>query len=1584
MSQQYPNYRPQFSQQPLPPHSQDDYGFQHNLAGVPLHHSSSSIYDDPEEMDYAGGMDEEGGEGLGTRLQSDEAMGGVSEYAYAPDPYSSPTPSSSNAPSFVSQLRPQPASNYSSQYSRVESYYAPVPVPPQPDFTRKQQQPVASTSSSSSRSAFASYRPPLPQYQDQSRVRPPQIARPQPIRAMPVRTNSRPNSNRQIASNQQNNDFSGALPNNVPLHSYNRSQPQQGMGSISRTQNNLVQGDRRALESRGSMGTDEAEYWGDEGLDEVVMQIRSGPQEARLPQQQRPRVVTQEPQVQYYDDLVPQDEPNASTVGQPRNAPSSNRSSINKKSIKLKPINLLPDAFRSIWRFGVFNAVQSCCFDSVYGSDENVVVSAPTGAGKTVLFELAILRLFSTSTSSQSKVLYMAPTKSLCSERAVDWKKKFERGLGWKVTELTGDSEIGSSIWREVASSRIIVTTPEKWDALTRRWHDHDPVLSELRLFCVDEVHSVGADVRGAVLEVVVSRMKTLGTSTRFVAVSATVPNIKDVSEWLSNPDEGGPATIFEFGDEFRPCPLQKIVYGFNKNNNDFAFVKTLNTELFKIIKKHSSGNPVLIFCSTRKSCLEAAEQLVKDYKEALNSSSRPASLAWPKPPRTSYTVNDKRLAALIESGVSTHHAGMDQQDRKLVEKLFLEGKISIICSTSTLAVGVNLPARMVIIRGTKGYAEGRMSEYPDMEVLQMLGRAGRPQFDRLGVACIMTDKESQHRYENLVNAQKKLESCLHKNLTEHINSEIALRTITDRETALRFLHSTFLYVRITKNPTYYAIANSTTLSPDARLEEICVEAIKQLVSEGIVVEEEDESLAPNEYGEVMSRFYISHPTFVALKSMSNGVNMRTLLETLAKAEEFSSFRIRQGEKSVLAKVNKNLRFPTEKVASTADRVMILIQVVLEGIPGTDIKTDSVNPLLDINAIWSPAVRIAKALFDLAVLRKDGSARIAMELLRSLNGRCWDGTSFTLRQLKGIGEKSYKALVDAGIRSFADVASASPDRLELILNRKPPYGSQLADQAKMFPKFQVCMNIESEEVRDDGVEVEVKIDLSLEKTKPLPIVKRGNINLYASVLVLTSDGHFIEFRRCPLSAILKGSMKPFSVSVILVKPSQRVVTSVSCDVLAGSEVRADVKPSTRACDFPIPSLASEPDANEVEITATSSTTERSMPAAISSKFTKKRPAPAQSDDEDQEESAEPRQRDDGKFECNHACKDKTKCKHLCCREGLDKPPRKPPANKKRKVSNPSRSNSLDTPSTSTKKRIPMAASNGVTLVQDAQGRVVTKTKSKSTGQSKSQNVSGDDTDDDFELPTPDQLASGNYQKKAKITKKAIQKKKVVAYSNPSPPSPDPFAPSKNDTNRIFVPRPPAPQVVKKKAPTTSKSTLAMNRSSKVCLKEFDSSESEVDELDEPIGKRRDVVESQGKGKEKDNEEEEGGEPLFRSPSTSDQDFFAQIDSAALSGGRPEKGGDVSIGDGDQLEVDTALALAKSFEDSSTASQIEANAEVRGNEEGRDEKEKGGRAIMEKEESENRGVEVSEVVEEKEEEEDDGFEAWLAGNVDIHD
>ncbi|TNY19881.1 P-loop containing nucleoside triphosphate hydrolase protein [Rhodotorula diobovata] len=977
---------------------------------------------------------------------------------------------------------------------------------------------------------------------------------------------------------------------------------------------------------------------------------------------------------------------------------------VRKQGIKLRPVSELPDAFRSLWRFGVFNAVQSVCFDTVYKTDENVVVSAPTGAGKTVLFELAILRLFTSSPSNEAKVLYMAPTKSLCSERTLDWKRKFEHGLGWAVQELTGDSDTSTSAWREFANARIIVTTPEKWDAMTRKWHDHGSTLAVADLACsslmhsVDEVHSVGADVRGAVLEVVVSRMKTLGTSTRFVAVSATVPNIHDVAEWLgaspSSREPGSrphsPAKVFQFDDEFRPCKLQKVVIGYPRNGNEFAFANALNFKLFELVRQYSSGKPVLIFCNTRKGCLQAAEALAKEYKQALAWASSRARLAWPKPPRSEYKTSDKHLAALLENGIATHHAGMDSNDRRLVERLFVDGSISIVCSTSTLAVGVNLPARMVIIRGTKAFIDGQNKDYSDLEVLQMIGRAGRPQFDTTGIGTSLCVLTAAFESCSLLTCS----SCsLHKTLTEHVNSEITLRTITDVQSGLHWLRSTFLYVRITKNPAYYAIGGGK-MSPEQRLEEICLEAIKELVDSGVVDRQEDELSATPltlhaspEFGDIMSKFYISHKTFLALKDLPLKSNMRTLLETLSASTEFSSYRFRQGEKSTQADLafrEQNLRFPTAKVSSTADRVMILIQLVLDGVPGSELKTDNINPLLDARAIFSAAVRIIKCMVDVGVEREDGAIRTMLELLRSLNGRCWDGSSFVLRQLDGVGEKSYKVLVTNGIKGFEDVRACEPDRLEVLLGRKPPYGRKLIAQATTLPQFEVTLTAGNEEVLSghSGVQVELSVDLRLVLTKPLPAVKKGTTKLWVSLATTTSDGEFIDFRRTRIDSLLK-SPKQFDLSVVLVKPSQRIVVSASCDLIAGSEVKAVYKPETRASEFPIPSTLSHSCAQTVEPepwsrrsrpdgrrrrrpgngTAPSASfafsSSRSCPALIRSHRLQRpaqqpiRPqakevkskvvrAAQQTHDSEEDEPAKatapaPRRRPDGKYECNHAC-----------------------------------------------------------------------------------------------------------------------------------------------------------------------------------------------------------------------------------------------------------------------------------------------------------------------------------------------------------
>jgi len=245
------------------------------------------------------------------------------------------------------------------------------------------------------------------------------------------------------------------------------------------------------------------------------------------------------------------------------------------KGIRLVPVHALPDRFQTVFPFAMFNAVQSACFESIYESHDNCVFSSPTGSGKTVLFEIAICRMLRGWQNGTFKIVYMAPTKSLCSERARDWKAKFEP-LGLKCEEMTGDSDINSL--QHVQRADIIVTTPEKWDSMTRKWKDHEKLVRLIKLLLIDEVHILNKD-RGAILEVVVSRMKSIGSGTRFVALSATVPNSQDIATWLGRNDDlpDIPATHRKFGQEFRPVELKRYVCGYQSNANAFAFDAMLN-----------------------------------------------------------------------------------------------------------------------------------------------------------------------------------------------------------------------------------------------------------------------------------------------------------------------------------------------------------------------------------------------------------------------------------------------------------------------------------------------------------------------------------------------------------------------------------------------------------------------------------------------------------------------------------------------------------------------------------------------------------------------------------------------------------------------------------------------------------------------------------------------------------------------------------------------------------------------------------------------------------------------------------------------
>lgn len=288
------------------------------------------------------------------------------------------------------------------------------------------------------------------------------------------------------------------------------------------------------------------------------------------------------------------------------------------RGVEIVPTTSLPDKQRSIFGFSVFNVVQSRCFSTAYESDNNLVVSAPTGGGKTVIMELGILRIIESLKSGRAKVVYQAPTKSLCSERFRDWQAKFSI-FDIECAELTGDTE--HFHLRGVAHASIIITTPEKWDSVTRKWKDNAKLMNMIQLFLVDEVHIL-KDMRGATLEAIVSRMKAVGNNIRFIALSATVPNSEDIAMWLTRNETARhlPAVREVFDDSYRPVQLKKHILSHEGPYNAWALDAALTEKMPSIVAKYGKRKPVMIFCPTKESAQRTATRLAQSWLESANS----------------------------------------------------------------------------------------------------------------------------------------------------------------------------------------------------------------------------------------------------------------------------------------------------------------------------------------------------------------------------------------------------------------------------------------------------------------------------------------------------------------------------------------------------------------------------------------------------------------------------------------------------------------------------------------------------------------------------------------------------------------------------------------------------------------------------------------------------------------------------------------------------------------------------------------------------------------------------------------------------
>ncbi|KAG2812633.1 putative U5 small nuclear ribonucleoprotein helicase [Phytophthora cactorum] len=398
------------------------------------------------------------------------------------------------------------------------------------------------------------------------------------------------------------------------------------------------------------------------------------------------------------------------------------------------------------WAQGAFkgmeslNRVQSKMFPAAFKTSENLLLCAPTGAGKTNVAMLTILHEIMKARDPETgeidlnsfKIVYVAPMKALVQEVVLNLSARLSSAYGIQVRELSGDQNLSRE---QLFNTQIIVTTPEKWDIITRKSGDDRTYTQLVRLVIIDEIHLLH-DTRGPVLEALVARtirnVEATQQMVRLVGLSATLPNYEDVAAFLRvDPAQG----LFYFDSSYRPVPLQQQYIGImeKKAVKRFALMNEICYE--KVMEQAELDNQVLIFVHSRKETASTAQAL----RDLFVENDTLARLIKPNSASSEVLLQEAEkiernddLKDLLPYGFGIHHAGMKRQDRTLVENAFADGHLKVLVSTSTLAWGVNLPAHTVIIKGTQIYnaEKGDWCELSPLDILQMLGRAGRVQFD--------------------------------------------------------------------------------------------------------------------------------------------------------------------------------------------------------------------------------------------------------------------------------------------------------------------------------------------------------------------------------------------------------------------------------------------------------------------------------------------------------------------------------------------------------------------------------------------------------------------------------------------------------------------------------------------------------------------------------------------------------------------------------------------------------------------------------------------------------------------------------------
>ena len=657
---------------------------------------------------------------------------------------------------------------------------------------------------------------------------------------------------------------------------------------------------------------------------------------------------------------------------------------------------------------------QADCVRAGMFEGKNLLVSIPTASGKTLVAEMAMHH----SIAAGGKCLYIVPLKALASEKYEEFSNK-----GVRIGIATGDFDRRDDM---LGRNDIIVATSEKVDSLLR---NNAHWIPKITLLVVDEVHLIGSEGRGPTLEMVIAKMRYRNPDMQIIGLSATIGNPERLAGWLD-------AALVT--SSWRPVDLRQGVFcedeiHFRESKRPVKAVSKNYDDLNLCLDTIAEGGQCLVFVSSRRN----AEAFAKRAAGAIKSDDAALKGYAEKLKGIAETEMGKTLAVCVEKGAAFHHAGLSRPERSVVEDGFRKGLIKCISSTPTLAAGLNLPARRVIIRDYLRFSAGEgMQPIPVSEYHQMAGRAGRPRLDPYGEAILIAKD---------VNQIEELFDCYIEAPAEEVHSKIAepealythvLSLIASGFTKTRDELTEFM------NRTFYVAEHR-----QGRLMARAVEAaLKFLIAEELVVDV-GEHLGSTEFGTLVSRLYIdprSAAQIVHTLREREGYSDIGLLQLICSTPDMPTLYVRNSDVAALSRmVDAHVNdlwteIPMDEEESEpwyrALKTAMLLADWTDELSDAKISerynvgpgdiygmVESVNWLLhatgELSRMFAPAFHTRIHEFEICM--KNGIRRELLPLVK----------------LKGIGRVRARRLFNNGIKTPAEVLEAGVGEVTRIIGR---------------------------------------------------------------------------------------------------------------------------------------------------------------------------------------------------------------------------------------------------------------------------------------------------------------------------------------------------------------------------------------------------------------------------------------------------------------------------------------------------------------------------------------------------------------------